>query len=433
MKSLNNKLILDKHKIIIGTALAWAGIHIITMVARSIKLGVGHVFTISPLSVLFCLGLCYALKKGAAEKLIATLLLINIAAVLLLFAYNSAGFKGPVIYLIAILPLMAFLLIDQKSGWIFSFLTISCFAIFAYLNVQAYPFPEPKLQGNALYIGRAVSISFLVFIISWVGWLYQKTYLQFIESIENKNKELITKDHYKSQFISHISHEFRTPLNAIIGFSKKLLSLKDQQESNREIEALKAINRGGKNLLNMVNNSLDLAQIESGELTCIKSPQNIRQLINETINDIEILAEQKKLTLLIHDSSYDELKINADPLKIKQVLNNLIANAIKYTEQGGITITLGKTTLGPQANHDFITIAISDTGSGIEANELDSLFSRFTRLKKHANSAIDGAGLGLSIAHELVKLHQGFIEVESRVNRGSCFTIFLPLINSKEL
>ncbi|WP_019528298.1 sensor histidine kinase [Dasania marina] len=421
---------LNKSNIIIGTALGWAGIHIITMIVRSLKIGTTQIFTISPITVLVCLLLCYALKNGLSEKWAATLLLINISIPLLIFSYHSGGFKGPVIYLMSILPLMAFLLIDKKTGWLFCGLTISCFAFFAYLNFTGYPLPDPKIQGNALHVARAFSISFLVFLISWIGWLYQNTYQQFIQSIANKNSELIKKDEYKSHFISHMSHEFRTPLTAILGFSKQLLKIKKDQTNDREIEALKAIHRGGKNLLNMVNNTLDMAQIESGNLSCIKSSQNIAKLVNNAITDINILAENKQLSISIGNHLQSDTWVNADAMKIKQAFNNILANAIKYTQQGGIDITLSLYSLG---DNDYVAIAIADTGVGIEADEIDDLFSRFVRLKKHAGSSIDGSGLGLSIANELVQLHDGHIEITSTVNKGSCFSIYLPVItNSTE-
>ena len=224
-----------------------------------------------------------------------------------------------------------------------------------------------------------------------------------------------------------MSHEFRTPLTAILGFSKQLLKIKKYQSNGREIEALKAIHRGGKNLLSMVNNTLDMAQIESGNLSCIKSPQNIAKLVNDAIADINILAENKQLSINITNYLQSDTWVNADAMKIKQVFNNIIANAIKYTQQGGIDITLSLYRLG---DNNYVAIAIADSGVGIEADEIDDLFSRFVRLKKHASSSIDGSGLGLSIANELVQLHDGHIEITSTVNKGSCFSIYLPVITN---
>ncbi len=413
---------MDRRKLIYGTALVWIVFQIIVVAIRSIVLGIEYIHLATPLSILVTFVSLIWLKKGAHEKIIASILVINIGTILVLFCIASAGFKGPVIYLLITLPMMAFLLIGHITGWITFGATIIIFAIFGILNLIEYPFKTPAFTDNRIYIARAISVSFLSFIVSWIGWYYIKVNNRFVKSIQEKNTQLALGSKHKTEFIASMSHELRTPLNAIIGFSKRLIK-RNTGEDQRMTTALNAIHRSGNHLLSLINDVLDMAKIESGKFELVTDRLNIIPIVQGVVTDMQVLAEEKNITMQLKiPDQVSDIQAVFDPKRVQQIISNLISNAIKYTKEGTITI-------GISTNNESRTVAIAveDTGCGIPNEAIQSLFEQFTRLKQHEKSSIGGTGLGLVIVNELVELHKGTIEVSSKVNEGSKFTVTFPL------
>jgi signal transduction histidine kinase/NO-binding membrane sensor protein with MHYT domain len=224
----------------------------------------------------------------------------------------------------------------------------------------------------------------------------------------------------KSQFLSHMSHEFRTPLNAIIGFSQ-LLQLDPGSRSAKETkENALLIYQAGKHLLQLVNDILDLSAIESGKVPINLETFSPQGSLNELMGMFRPLAQNYQVKLINQVSDEDELFLYADKIRFKQALLNLISNGIKYNKPGG-TVTLEMKALpGNQ-----IRISILDTGRGIENDKLEQIFEAFHREMVHEFS-IEGAGIGLTITRQLVELMNGKITVESTPGIGSCFSIDLP-------
>ncbi len=413
---------LDRRKLIYGTVLVWIAFQLIVVAIRSIVLGIEHIHAVTPLSIFVSFISLILLKKGIHEKIVAPILLINIGTILVLFCIVSAGFKGPVIYLLITLPMMAFLLIGHIAGWITFVITIILFAVFGILNFVDYPFKTPAFSDNRIFIARAISVSFLSFIVSWIGWYYIKVHCEFTQSIQEKNTQLSLASKHKTEFIASMSHELRTPLNAIIGFSKRLLK-RNSGDDPRMTTALDAIHRSGNHLLSLINDVLDMAKIESGKFELNTDKLNIIPIVRSVVTDMQVLAEDKNITMLLKiPSGLEDIPVILDPKRIPQILSNLISNAIKYTKEGTISV-------GIDVSHTSHTVAISvkDTGCGIPDDAIQNLFEQFTRLKQHEKSNIGGTGLGLVIVNELVAMHKGKIEVSSKVNEGSEFTVVLPL------
>ncbi|MCS5712192.1 ATP-binding protein [Candidatus Berkiella aquae] len=230
--------------------------------------------------------------------------------------------------------------------------------------------------------------------------------------------ELNSISKFKSQFISNMSHELRTPLNAILGYSKMMqMGMLDTAESRKN--AVKNIIVAGQHLLDLINDSLDLSQIEAGKLVLNLEWIEIRPFVSKIYSLLNDLALKKKVKLQFECQS--SLKwIKADPIRLKQILINLINNAIKFN------LSDGQVDVNFYHSHDnlWITCQIKDTGIGISAEKLSKLFVEFYR----ASQSQEGTGLGLALTKHLVELHGGTISVESTVNVGTIFTFNLPFI-----
>ncbi|OUR73880.1 hypothetical protein A9Q78_02105 [Methylophaga sp. 41_12_T18] len=223
----------------------------------------------------------------------------------------------------------------------------------------------------------------------------------------------------KSEFLSKMSHELRTPLNAILGFSQ-LLTIEPLTDDQAESVIL--INDAGKHLLNLINDVLDLARIESGKMTVSLESVNVTDLIADIVPVIETQLSNLNLRLTLDSFSAQDVWVQADYLRLKQVLLNLLSNAVKYNRpKGFIVIDIRR------KDNDIIRISIKDGGDGIESELQSTLFEPFNRLDKE-DSEIQGTGIGLVISNELVKLMNGTLGLNSILGIGSTFWVELPFV-----
>jgi PAS domain S-box-containing protein len=224
----------------------------------------------------------------------------------------------------------------------------------------------------------------------------------------------------KSLFLANMSHELRTPLNAILGFSSLLHrdpGLAESQRQNVDI-----INRSGEYLLALINDVLEIAKIETGRLPLDVAPFDLGNLVREVVEMMRLRARQKGLGLELDATSTFPCYIKGDEERLRQILVNLVGNAVKFTERGGIVLRLS---VKEEGAHAHLLIDIQDTGPGIRPEDLSRLFQPFVRLSEDASQA--GTGLGLSIARQFARLMGGDIGVESTLGQGTCFRVSLPL------
>lgn len=245
--------------------------------------------------------------------------------------------------------------------------------------------------------------------------------VKMIEQLNIANANALRANQAKSEFLSSMSHEIRTPLNAIVGLASQINENKDCPSSMKE--DLNDILVSSNTLLEIVGNIIDINKIETSKLVIVNVPYSLRTEINTIIKINKLKLENKDITLNINieDSVHDNLI--GDKNHLKQILNNLLTNAIKYTNQGSISIDISSTNDNNIAN---LTIKVSDTGIGIRKENLEKLFTKFERLDTEINSNIEGTGLGLVITKKLVELMNGTIEVSSKYNVGSTFLVKLP-------
>jgi CheY-like chemotaxis protein/anti-sigma regulatory factor (Ser/Thr protein kinase) len=228
----------------------------------------------------------------------------------------------------------------------------------------------------------------------------------------------------KSTFLSSISHELRTPLNAILGFSS--LMRQNQSLTQEQNQNLAIINRSGEHLLTLINDVLDMAKIEAGQVRLEIEPLDLGAMVRDVTDMMEIRAKEKGLLLIIDQSSEFPRYIKGDESRLRQILINLVGNAIKFTRQGGVTIRLGS----KQNDILHLLIEIEDSGPGIALEDQQRLFQPFVQLGKQADNK--GTGLGLAITRQFVQLMGGNISLESSPGMGALFRVELPLNEVKE-
>jgi signal transduction histidine kinase len=242
-------------------------------------------------------------------------------------------------------------------------------------------------------------------------------------------EEMRQADQLKSQFLANMSHELRTPLNSIIGFSRVILKGIDGPINELQQQDLTAIYDSGQHLLNLINDILDLSKIEAGKMELnFEENVNLADLINSVLPTVAGLIKDKPITLQ-HNIAPELPTVRADPLKIRQVLLNLLSNAAKFTEKGSIHISAE---VRP-GMHDQpeVVISVTDTGPGIAPEDRKKLFQPFSQVDASPTRKTGGSGLGLSICRHLVEMHGGRIGVESEVGKGSTFYFTLPVPNAK--
>ncbi|MDR3371842.1 ATP-binding protein [Rhodoferax sp.] len=249
---------------------------------------------------------------------------------------------------------------------------------------------------------------------------------QLEDTVQQRTAELLlardaaqTANKAKSAFLANMSHELRTPLNAILGFSSMMR--RDPGVPASQYGNLDIINRSGEHLLTLINDVLEVAKIEAGRMQLEIAPFDLGSMVRDVVDMMQIRAHEKGLQLLIDQTSEFPRYIKGDEARLRQILVNLVSNAVKFTEHGGVTLRLGV----KQNAKAHLLIEVEDSGPGISAQDQARLFEPFVQLAEGA--AQRGTGLGLTITRQFVQLMDGDITVESTVGKGSLFRVNLPL------
>lgn len=228
----------------------------------------------------------------------------------------------------------------------------------------------------------------------------------------------------RREYLAKVTHDLRSPLNAVVGYATLLARKLESRLNEDEQKMLAHIATAGHKLADQISESLQQAKADAASFELDTCEVDIGALLGELCFELRPLAEQKGLSfeVVLED---DTLHCQADSERLKRVLTNLIANAIKYTPSGGVTLSAA----GQQDEElgQVIALGVRDTGPGIPPDEQDRIFEAFQRLRQHQGSGIEGTGLGLAIALELTRLHGGRITLESQLGQGSCFTVLLPI------
>jgi GAF domain-containing protein len=245
--------------------------------------------------------------------------------------------------------------------------------------------------------------------------------VRLFDEIQDKNRQLQMASENKSQFVSSMSHELRTPLNAIIGLTDMLVTNAARFGTEKAKEPLQRVHRAGTHLLGLINQVLDLSKIEAGKLELNPQTVELAPLVNDVTSTAEQLAEQNKNRLVV-DAQKNLGALTVDPMRLRQILLNLLSNACKFTKAGEVKLTARKVSNGS----NFVEFAVSDTGIGMTAEQQAKLFGEFSQADATTAQKFGGTGLGLAITRKLARMMGGDVTVASEPGKGSVFTVRLP-------
>ena len=247
--------------------------------------------------------------------------------------------------------------------------------------------------------------------------------LRLTEELQKRAEELRELDRLKSAFLANMSHELRTPLNSILGFTDVMLEGLDGPLTDYMDNDLRLIQKNGQHLLHLINDVLDMAKIESGRMNLHPEKFQVHGLLDEIISITSTLASEKNTALFIEENSERDIEIYADNTRIRQVMINLVNNAIKFTENGKISLRASR------LDAARVLITVKDTGLGIPPEQLEAIFQEFTQVDTSTTRKVGGTGLGLPISRRLIELHGGKLWAESTgiEGEGSTFVVELPV------
>ena len=277
----------------------------------------------------------------------------------------------------------------------------------------------------AEYAGLAIVVSFvIIFVLLLLVYslsVSRKKQMEALKEAQDANAANIAK----TTFLNHMSHDIRTPMNAIVGFTDIAMKRKPDKEVEN---CLKKIRQSSEYLMTLINDVLDISRIESGKLEYKPVPVDLRDMLNTVLSIARGYMENRDLNFYV---SREELKnpyVMADELRIREVLLNIISNAIKFTKDGGTISFVAENCPGNDEHHVIVRYRISDTGIGMSEEFLDRIFDEFSQENDGARTSYKGTGLGMAIAKKYVDLMGGKIEVSSRQGVGSTFTVEIPLL-----
>ena len=245
--------------------------------------------------------------------------------------------------------------------------------------------------------------------------------VRLFDEIQDKNRQLELASQHKSQFVANMSHELRTPLNAIIGLTEMMVTNAARFGAEKAQEPLQRVNRAGTHLLGLINQILDLSKIEAGRLELTSQTVQLAPLIDEVIETARQLAQQNNNRLAV-EAQENLGTLTVDPMRLRQILLNLLSNACKFTKQGDVKLRARRVRNG----RDWIELAVADSGIGMTPEQQAKLFQEFTQADSATAQRFGGTGLGLAITRKLARLMGGDVTVASEPGKGSVFTVRLP-------
>ncbi len=358
---------------------------------------------------------------------------LTLLALILVNAFMLGGVTSPVMVWLGIVPLLPLFIASMK--WAYAFLALAFIAVLLFygLSISTTFHLSPASPTEQLF----AAFMFGTFIMA------QTVLISTVQGITANRSRKIAKDNqrlravteqmslaheHKDKFLSHVSHEMRTPLNVIHGYLELLHNRQDlPDDAHEQVEQLYS---ASTHMLSLVNDLLDYSQIHQGQFTLAIQPVELPTLIHQVFGTLQHQAHQKNLDWVYNESPTLPRWVQTDPTRLTQILLNLLGNAIKFTSQGQVQLDVSYSP-SHQMREATLHIVVSDTGPGIPTAVLNKIFAPFYQLHpqqvQRKGQALQGNGLGLAITHGLVKNWQGKIDVHSTVGKGTTFHVTLPL------
>lgn len=352
---------------------------------------------------------------------VAVVLLLLVHVVLLpeMFLFGGGVESAASIWILLVHVITCILLYGKKR------IIVECCGIAATLGIYVYAYINPESvtplpDKISVYMDYGIGFLVVTILIATLLVIQERAANKEKEKVREQKEEIERIGKSKDVFFASMSHEIRTPINTIIGLNEMNL----REDISPEIaENSLNIQNASKILLALINDILDLSKIETGKMEIVPVQYETGVMFSDIVNIIWVRANEKKLDFRIDISEDMPSMLYGDEVRIKQILMNLLNNAVKYTPKGEIVLTADSERL--DMNRVLLRISVSDTGIGIKKENLDGLFDSFRRVDQEKNRNIEGTGLGLSIAKQLIELMNGKIMVDSIYTRGSTFTIVL--------
>ena len=381
-----------------------------------------------------CASVPFALRLTGSTKVVGNFMLAYGFVLLFQATYYAGGALSPPSFWNVLIPMSAIALLGRRWGAFWTVLVVAEAVCIVWLERSGLRFQNTVLpERRALY--WFVSISALATLIMLSGLVYERTKDIALHSLESANAALArARDDAerasgaKSDFLAILTHEIRTPMTAILGFADVLRDEWTEREfPARQIDALARIQRSGRELLETINDLLDLSKIEAGKLELERIAFSPAELVAEVLEPLLPRAAELGLELALELFPPLPGVVQSDPARLRQVAVHLIENALAFTARGAVKVSLGV------AHEDrvYLDLRVRDTGFGIPAERLATLFQPALRRASESASSTRGIGLGLAMCKRLTELLGGRIEVESELGRGSTFRVLVPIAGAE--
>lgn len=377
--------------------------------------------------------LCFkTVKKNLLEQINEALMIIYFLFIILnvktgwiftldnnVYAFGKLHSMTYVLPAIYIIEAEVLVIVYRKKFEFSQFLTIALFGPFTGVGMMLQMLLSPETL--IIYFATSIGCLGLLFTIETPD--YEKL-METMELLEQARETAETATRAKSSFLARMSHEIRTPINAVVGMDD--LIIRNAADPKILGYACK-IKSAGESLLSIINDILDFSAIESGKMNIVPAQYKTETLIKDCVNLINESVKDKGLEFKLDVAENVPSVLYGDVMRVRQIIVNLLTNAVKYTEQGSVSLAFTwKDTVREDDCNGEMTISVSDTGKGIAPENTDKLFNSFERVDIAANHEIEGTGLGLPITKQLAELMGGFIKVDSRLSKGSTFTVVIP-------